>query len=123
VRAIGHGAVTLAGTQGGYGRVVTIRHANGFVSLYGHLSKILTRAGQRVSQGDVIGLVGSTGLATGPHLHFGMTKNGKWTDPMRIQSPPAEPLSAADRAAFATVKTGALALLPPRPAAVRRAAN
>lgn len=123
VRAIGHGAVTAAGTQGGYGKVVTVRHANGFVSLYGHLSKISVRPGQRVDQGDIVGLVGSTGLATGPHLHFGMTKNGRWTDPMRVQSPPAEPLAASDVTAFATVKTGALALLPPRAALLRSAAN
>lgn len=114
VRAIGHGAVTSAGWQGGYGKVVVIRHPNGFTSLYGHLSRIDVHAGQRVSQNDLVGLVGSTGLATGPHLHFGMTKAGAWTDPMRVQSPPAEPLAESERSAFVLAKDQWMAKLPPR---------
>jgi murein DD-endopeptidase MepM/ murein hydrolase activator NlpD len=113
VRAIGFGSVITAGTQRGYGKLVVIRHANGFTSFYGHLAKILVRSGQRVSQSDLIGLVGATGLATGPHLHYGIMKNGAWADPMRIQSPPAEPLRTEDRAAFQATAGRALALLPP----------
>lgn len=121
VRAIGHGTVVSAGYQGGYGNLVAIRHSNGYTSYYGHLSKILVRSGQRVSQSDLVGLVGATGLATGPHLHYGIMKNGAWADPMRIQSPPAEPLRAEDRSAFATTSANALALLPPRPLTLRAA--
>jgi murein DD-endopeptidase MepM/ murein hydrolase activator NlpD len=122
VRAIGHGAVTTASFVGGYGNLVAVRHANGYTSYYGHLSRILVRAGQRVSQSEVVGLVGATGLATGPHLHYGIMKNGAWADPMRIQSPPAEPLRAEDRPAFQERAGKSLALLPPQPL-TRRAAN
>jgi murein DD-endopeptidase MepM/ murein hydrolase activator NlpD len=121
VRAIGHGTVTGAGYESGYGNLVSIRHANGYISYYGHLSKILVRAGQRVSQSDLVGLVGATGLATGPHLHYGIMRNGAWADPMRIQSPPAEPLRTEDRPAFLTVAATSLALLPPPPSTLRAA--
>lgn len=121
VRAIGHGTVVSAGVQGGYGKLVVVRHTNGYASYYGHLSKILVRAGQRVTQTDLVGLVGATGLATGPHLHYGIMKNGAWADPMRIQSPPAEPLRAKDRPAFELASKTALALLPPQPLTSRTA--
>ena len=121
VRAIGHGSVISAGYQGGYGNLVVVRHANGYASYYGHLSRILVRGGQRVSQSDLVGLVGATGLATGPHLHYGIMRNGAWADPMRIQSPPAEPLSAEDRSAFQKLAVQSLALLPPSPLALRAA--
>jgi murein DD-endopeptidase MepM/ murein hydrolase activator NlpD len=98
-----------------------VRHTNGYASYYGHLSKILVRAGQRVTQTDLVGLVGATGLATGPHLHYGIMKNGAWADPMRIQSPPAEPLRAKDRPAFELASKTALALLPPQPLTSRTA--
>ena len=121
VRAIGHGTVTAAGFESGYGNLVSIRHANGYTSYYGHLSKILVRPGQRVSQSDLVGLVGATGLATGPHLHYGITRNGAWADPMRIQSPPAEPLRADDRPAFEARAVKSLGLLPPQPRTLRAA--
>ena len=123
VRAIGHGTVLTAGVQGGYGKLVVVRHTNGYTSFYGHLSKILVRGGQRVSQNDLVGLVGATGLATGPHLHYGMKKNGAWADPMRIQSPPAEPLRAEDRPAFLLAASQGIALLPPVPVSARTANN
>ncbi len=123
VRAIGHGTVLTAGVQGGYGKLVVVRHTNGYTSYYGHLSKILVRGGQRVSQNDLMGLVGATGLATGPHLHYGMMKNGAWADPMRIQSPPAEPLRAEDRPAFLKAASQSVALLPPVPVSTRTANN
>ncbi len=122
VHAIGYGTVTSAGFQDGYGNLVAVRHANGYTSYYGHLSRILVRAGQRVAQSDLVGLVGATGLATGPHLHYGMTKNRAWADPMRIVSPPAEPLRESDRAAFFQAAARNLGLLGPA-AATRRAAN
>lgn len=123
VRAIGHGTVITAAFQGGYGKLVAVRHANGYTSYYGHLSKILVKAGQRVTQSDLVGLVGATGLATGPHLHYGIMRNGAWADPMRIQSPPAEPLRSEDRAAFELAAGKALSLLPPPPLALRTASN
>jgi murein DD-endopeptidase MepM/ murein hydrolase activator NlpD len=121
VRAIGHGTVTTAGYNDGYGNLVAIRHSNGYTSYYGHLSKILVRAGQRVSQSDLVGLVGATGLATGPHLHYGIMRNGAWADPMRIQSPPADPLRAEDRPAFRERAAESLSLLPPQPVTLRAA--
>lgn len=123
VRAIGHGTVVAASYQSGYGNLVAVRHANGYTSYYGHLSRILVRAGQRVSQSDLVGLVGATGLATGPHLHYGIMRNGAWADPMRIQSPPAEPLRAEDRPAFEAQAKVSLAQLPPQPLTRQAASN
>ncbi len=121
VRAVSQGIVATAGFQGGYGKLVVVRHANGYTSYYGHLSKILVRGGERVTQSDPVGLVGQTGLATGPHLHYGIKKNGAWADPMRIRSPPAEPLRAEDRRAFQEAAGKSLALLPPQPLTQRAA--
>jgi murein DD-endopeptidase MepM/ murein hydrolase activator NlpD len=92
--------VRSAGWDGGYGRAVRIRHANGYETLYGHLSRIHVRPGQRVTQGTPIGTVGSTGLSTAPHLDYRMTRDGVFVNPLAIQTPPAEPLSLADRPAF-----------------------
>src|SRR5207253_2433570 len=70
VRAIGDGVVTESGWSGGYGKMVEIRHMNGISTRYGHLQSSSVHVGQRVRRGDFIAKVGSTGLATGPHLHF-----------------------------------------------------
>jgi hypothetical protein len=70
--------------MGGYGKVVKIRHAGGYVSLYAHQSRIRVKRGQRVKKGQIIGYVGSTGRSTGPHLHFGLMKHGRWVDPMKV---------------------------------------
>ena len=67
-----------------YGNYVIIDHGNGYQTLYAHMSKVLVAKGQWVSQGTRIGLVGSTGYSTGPHLHFTVYKNGKLVDPMTI---------------------------------------
>lgn len=77
------GIVTHAGRMGGYGNLVVIRHSNGFQTRYGHLSRIRVKRGRYVSQGQVIGNVGSTGRSTGPHLHFEIRKNGKAENPLR----------------------------------------
>lgn len=111
VLAAGNGVVVSAGWLGAYGKAVRLRHANGFESLYGHLSRIDVRLGQRVEQGTRIGAVGMTGLATGPHLDYRMTRNGAFVDPLRIQSPPAEPVAAEDRPAFDAARTERLALI------------
>lgn len=80
VWSVGEGRVITAGWHGGYGRLVEVSHPNGWVSQYAHLSKILVRPGQHVHQKDVVGLVGQTGLATGPHLHYGLKKNGHFVN-------------------------------------------
>ena len=83
-RTVGDGVVSFAGVQGGYGNVVFITHRNGHETVYAHLSKINVRVGQKVSQSDTIGLVGSTGWSTGPHLHFEFRVSGVHQDPMTI---------------------------------------
>ena len=83
-RTIGDGVVEFAGVQNGYGNVVFIKHRNGHETVYAHLSKISVQRGQNVAQGQQIGQVGSTGWATGPHLHFEFRVNGIQQDPMII---------------------------------------
>ncbi len=83
-RTVGDGTVEFAGVQNGYGNVVIIKHRDNHETVYAHLSKILVRAGQSVAQSDTVGLVGSTGWATGPHLHFEFRVNGAQQDPMNI---------------------------------------
>ncbi len=117
VGASADGVVTQAGVSGGYGKMVRLRHANGFETLYGHLSRIDVRLGQRVAQGARLGAVGATGLATAPHLDYRMVRNGSFVNPLRIQTPPAEPISAEEQPAFAERSSRALALLESVPAA------
>ena len=83
-RTVGDGVVTFAGVQNGYGNVVFIKHRNNHETVYAHLSKISVQRGQKVSQGQTIGLVGSTGWATGPHLHFEVRVNGTQQNPMTM---------------------------------------
>ncbi|NPA03711.1 MAG: M23 family metallopeptidase [Epsilonproteobacteria bacterium] len=86
VRAAGRGKVVFVGRKGGYGKVVMIYHGSGYKTLYAHLSRFKRglRVGKRVRQGEVIGYVGSTGISTGPHLHFGLYKNNKAINPLRV---------------------------------------
>lgn len=81
VRSPAPGTVTTATSGGGYGRYVRVDHGNGVTSLYGHLQRIDVRAGQRVEKGHVLGLAGSTGRSTGPHLHYELSVEGKAVDP------------------------------------------
>lgn len=81
VWTVGDGRVVRAGRNGGYGNFISIRHANGWVSQYAHLSKIHVRVGQRVSQKETIGAVGSTGMSTGPHLHYELKRDGRFMNP------------------------------------------
>jgi murein DD-endopeptidase MepM/ murein hydrolase activator NlpD len=107
VRAVGEGKVEFAGWMGGYGNVVQIDHGRGDATVYAHLSRIEVRPGQAVGRGQRIGAVGSTGWATGPHLHFEFRENGVQRDPLEVarRSPPtvltAEARPAFDRAARA----------------------
>jgi murein DD-endopeptidase MepM/ murein hydrolase activator NlpD len=123
VMASGDGVVILAGWDGGYGKAVKIRHPNGYQTLYGHLSRINVQLGQRVSQEQYIGSVGMTGLATGPHLDYRMIKNGVFVNPLKIQSPRAEPVPRGERAAFEATRDRALALLDGAAAPVPRIAS
>jgi murein DD-endopeptidase MepM/ murein hydrolase activator NlpD len=84
VRTVGDGVVSFAGVQSGFGNVVFIEHQQGHTTVYAHLSRIGVERGQRVTQGQHIGAVGSTGWATGPHLHFEFRVNGDHQDPMKI---------------------------------------
>jgi murein DD-endopeptidase MepM/ murein hydrolase activator NlpD len=102
VRATADGVVTFAGTQGGYGNVVTIRHHGEYSTLYAHLSRfaLAGRLGNSVRQGEVIGYVGATGWATGPHLHYEFRVNGEARNPQTIAFPNAGPLPSETRAEF-----------------------
>jgi murein DD-endopeptidase MepM/ murein hydrolase activator NlpD len=101
IQAVGSGVVDFAGVQGGYGNVVFVKHNNQNTTVYAHMSKINVKRGQVISQGQVLGLVGATGWATGPHLHFEFRVNGKQQDPLSMarESISVE-VSAAARAAF-----------------------
>jgi len=102
VRAVGDGVVARAGWSGGYGNVVQLRHMRGYGSSYAHLSRFADgiRAGTRVRQGDVIGYVGSTGLSTGPHLHYEFHSDGRAVDPNRVKFITGEPVVASARGRF-----------------------
>jgi murein DD-endopeptidase MepM/ murein hydrolase activator NlpD len=115
VASVAPGTVTLAGWTSGGGRTVRVRHNNGYESEYLHLSAIDVRAGQHVSQGDVVGKVGATGLATAPHLHYGLRRNGAYVNPVveHRNMPPGEPIPAAELAAYAAVRTRLVALFQP----------
>ena len=111
VSAAADGVVAFSGWLGGYGRTVRIRHANGYETLYGHLSRAVVRPGQRVTQGERIGAVGATGLATGPHLDYRMRRDGRFVDPLRMDAPPAEPIPPGERNAFEEARRRTSALL------------
>ena len=102
VRTVGDGVVEFAGVQSGYGNVVYVKHRNQHVTVYAHLSRIDVQKGQAIEQGQKIGAVGSTGWATGPHLHFEFRINGEQHDPMTLvsQNGDAQPVSSAARPAF-----------------------
>lgn len=95
-RTVGDGVVAFAGVQNGYGNVVFVKHRNNTETVYAHLSRLMVKRGENVSQGQTIGLVGSTGWATGPHLHFEVRVNGVQHDPMTVaQKSETVPVSAA----------------------------
>jgi murein DD-endopeptidase MepM/ murein hydrolase activator NlpD len=86
VKCTANGTVEFAGQAGGYGNCVRIKHINNIETVYGHLSHISVRQGQKVSVGDVVGKVGSTGRSTGPHLHYEVRRNGKPVNPKEYLS-------------------------------------
>jgi len=114
VRALGDGVVIFAGWKGGYGRVLEIRHRNGFVTRYGHLNGFAAgiRRGTNVSISRTVAFVGTTGLSTAPHLHFEVLVNGKHRDPrVALRNVTGEPLAAGQRASFDDLKARLFARL------------
>ena len=102
IKAAADGNVAFVGKKGGYGNVIILKHANGVSTVYGHFSRFSSglRNGQKVSQGDIIGFVGMSGMATGPHLHYEFLLNGKHRDPLKVALPVAQPIPAQYKADF-----------------------
>jgi murein DD-endopeptidase MepM/ murein hydrolase activator NlpD len=113
IKAAGDGRVTFVGVKGGYGKCITIDHGGGYSTLYGHLShfKVGMHAGKHVTQEQIIGFVGMTGLATGPHLHFEVRVNGVPHNPRTVQLPNIEPVTTQYLADFNQSTQGLLAQL------------
>ena len=97
VRASGDGKISFAGRKGGYGRLVVISHGGRYTTAYGHLHRYAkgARSGRKVKQGQIIGYVGSSGLATGPHLHYEFRVNGVHRNPLTVKLPEAKPVNTA----------------------------
>ena len=106
VRATADGLVTEVGRDAGYGNMIELRHANGIRTRYGHLSSFANglHSGERISQGETIGYVGSTGLSTGPHLHYEFLVNGRPTNPQRTNAGAGAPVPKSLQSAFAAVR-------------------
>lgn len=100
VRAVGDGVVEYAGPKGGYGNVVILRHHGQYMTVYAHLGRIAVRRGARVAQNDSLGVVGQTGWATGPHLHYEFRVAGEARNPLAIALPAALPVPASELASF-----------------------
>src|SRR5215469_2412387 len=115
VQTIGNGQVVFAGPKGGAGNLVEIQHTNGYTTYYMHLSRVLVRNGQRVEQGERIGLVGMTGLATGPHLDFRIAQRGQFLNFERLGLPTADPVSKRDWPEFAALRDTAMTYMPDLP--------
>jgi murein DD-endopeptidase MepM/ murein hydrolase activator NlpD len=115
VVAVASGAVVSATYDGTNGRMVRLRHSGGYESYYLHLSAFASgvRAGARLDQSEVIGYVGASGLATGPHLHYGLRKNGVFVNPLveHRNMPPGAPVPEAAMEAFRAVRDRGLAQL------------
>ena len=117
VHAAGDGHVSFAGQRGGYGNAIVLTHGANVSTLYGHMSRFAKNihVGTRVQQGEVIGYVGMTGLATGPHLHYEYLTGGVHRNPQTVQLPGAEPLRAQDLQRFREMAAPLLADLSPQP--------
>lgn len=111
VQAIGSGRVLFAGLKGGEGNLVHIAHSNGFETMYLHLSRMYVHAGEQVEIGKTIGLVGTTGLSTGPHLDFRILQKGQYKNFERLGLPPSDPVSKKNLPEFADVRERWLPLL------------
>lgn len=113
VKVTADGVVSFVGKQGGYGNVVMVNHQGRYTTVYGHLSRFASglRRGQRLAQGEIIGYVGKTGLASGPHLHYEFKINGMHRDPLRVALPDAAPVAKIQLAAFQEATSGLIARL------------
>lgn len=111
VRSVADGVVTAAGRHGGHGNFVEVDHEGPYATSYSHLSAILVKKGQTIRQGDVIGKVGSTGMSTGPHLHYQFFVNGQYRNPMTVDLPMTGSLPDAEREAFFAVRDEVMPLL------------
>ncbi len=121
--AAGDGVVEKAGWSRGYGRQTILRHANGYQTSYNHQTRIAVKQGARVRQGQIIGYVGSTGLSTGPHLHYEVIVNGTKVDPMRIRLPKGKVLEGRELVAFTAERERIDDLLAPEEENTRLAQN
>ena len=111
VQTIGSGRVAFAGRKGGEGNMVQVAHANGYETMYLHLSRMFVRTGEHVEIGKTIGLVGSTGLSTGPHLDFRILQKGQYKNFEKLGLPPSDPVSKKNLPEFAAVREKWLPLL------------
>jgi murein DD-endopeptidase MepM/ murein hydrolase activator NlpD len=113
IKASGDGKVIWLGTKGGYGRTIIIEHGGKIQTLYAHMSKYNTqlKKGSRVKQGQTIGYIGSSGLATGPHLHYEFRVDGTHKNPMTVKFPQAEPVASKERLAFRQIANQMMAQL------------
>jgi murein DD-endopeptidase MepM/ murein hydrolase activator NlpD len=100
IYAVTDGVVSYAGRHGGHGNYVRLEHGHGLATGYGHMSRIAAAPGQRVRQGQVIGYVGSTGLSTGPHLHYELYRNGQTVNPLSVKFTTSAQLAGRELAAF-----------------------
>ena len=102
VRTTGDGTVSFRGNNGGYGKLIEIKHSEDYSTRYAHLSRYKKdlKVGNKVSQGEIIGYVGSTGRSTGPHLHYEFRVNGMHTDPLTVKLPAAEPINENEKDSF-----------------------
>lgn len=111
VQSIGSGRVLFAGRKGGDGNMVEIAHSNGYETMYLHLSRMFVRAGEHIEIGKTIGLVGSTGLSTGPHLDFRILQRGQYKNFEKLGLPPSDPVSKKNLPEFAAVREKWLPIL------------
>lgn len=125
IKATGDGKITYRGRKGGYGRVVIVQHGQKYSSLYAHMSKYRKgqRVGNRVKQGDIIGYVGKSGLASGPHLHYEFRVNGVHRNPLTVKLPHAKPIKKSLLAEFKKQTTPLLAQLDKAKASILLAHN
>jgi murein DD-endopeptidase MepM/ murein hydrolase activator NlpD len=120
VWSVGNGEVIFKGFQAGFGNLVKVRHASGYISYYAHLSRFASdlRIGERVHQKQVVGYVGSTGLSTGPHLCFRLAKEGAYVNPAKMHAASGDPIPRSARERFAALSDELMAALDPRPLVV-----
>jgi murein DD-endopeptidase MepM/ murein hydrolase activator NlpD len=113
IKASGDGKVIWRGTKGGYGRTIILQHAGIYTTLYAHMSKYNSKVkkGSRVKQGQIIGYIGSSGLVTGPHLHYEFRANGVHKNPLKVKFPNVKPLNKKQMKEFKPMANAILAQL------------